>query len=162
MSLLRLDLATGAVTREYPGTFPSLYEIRWLPDGKRLVGWVSDNDSSRVVVVDQRSTPVSLDTLWAVAGAAVIGITVDPDGSGFISGRLEQDGRWQMMRFEFADPGHPVPLDLDGTYPVFSPDGRWLAYSETHTTEIWLYRFADGFRRPAFAGSPHGFPRDWK
>ena len=54
---------------------------------------------------------------------------ISPDGSVLVY-QVAQPGGTSMLYFRRADQleGHPIPGTLGGAQPLFSPDGRWIAF----------------------------------
>lgn len=167
LSLMRFDPASGTVAPELPEPIVSFFHLEWGRDGRHLFGLQGGNAKTVfLVALDLASSPAHLDTLRTIPSDLVSGPTVSPDGTGLIVSWTEPGGNsgvWHTERLEFTDPDHTTSIPINGYYPAYSPDGRWLAYTDAATQEAWLYRFADGYRRKAFTDdAPRLLIRDWK
>jgi Tol biopolymer transport system component len=119
-----VDTVTGEETAviERPG----VVGVDWSPDGSRLVIGVTDEegadpgvftmdpDGSNEELLFDRST---LEVAWSPAG----------DTIATYSQRVEPKDGYDLWLI--AMDGSGAQVLLDGSYPFWSPDGRWLAYT---------------------------------
>jgi serine/threonine-protein kinase len=135
------DLATGEPTRlttDGAASSPS-----WMSDGKRIV-------YSKVVGAGSELWSIPVDgtapasRLVAVPGIPLASAAV-PDGRSVIVAALSGDQTvTALVRIRLDGSGHTDTLTLssrDGVRPEdprVSPDGRWVAYLDRLTSEVWV------------------------
>ncbi len=135
----QLDLARDSLTRISYGSDD--LEAVWTPDGERIV-WMS----SRTGVYN---------LYWRAADNSSPEEAIMPSPQFQFAASVTRDGRsllfgqtgklsdvWMMP----MDTRKPVPLivtEFNETYPVVSPDGRWLAYSSDRSgrDEVYITSF---------------------
>jgi serine/threonine protein kinase/Tol biopolymer transport system component len=145
-----LDIARGAFTRVTFGTGDNHGPI-WTPDGRRLtftasplghryLAWKSADGSGAVERVATSDHPLNTGS-WS------------PDGRMLAFEEVHPDTGHDIWVFESDGERHQTPLlsaNFDERHPVFSPDGRWLAYTsdESGRDEVYVRSFpASGAKR---------------
>ena len=143
----------SAVARYYYSPFDHAINPAWTSDGRDLV-FVSNRDvahgSGDIVrmAADGTGTPRLLqreETSWHARP------DVSPDGARIVySSYLGR--QWQQLWLMPVDGGHPFPLtygDYDNTNPVWSPDGRTIAFisNRAGNTALWLIDAVSGEER---------------
>jgi serine/threonine protein kinase/Tol biopolymer transport system component len=122
------------VTNQMPEGWPL-----WSPDGRRLAG---TTPGSRPSVVLHDLEP---------SGAVGEGRMLEDNGRYAQAWSPQSDvlalARFPEFRIEFLGFDKPVnAAAFDGTFPAFSPDGRWLAYSsvQTGSYEVFIRSYPEG------------------
>jgi hypothetical protein len=117
----------------------------WAPDGKHLV--VSEGSSVWWVRADGAGEPQRLmeDTTQSI----VYGYSFSPDGLrlAYMSINSETSFDIWVLPLDVSDPDHPKPgkpepflrTKSSELEPVFSPDGRWIAYRSNESGVFELY-----------------------
>jgi serine/threonine-protein kinase len=142
------DLARGSATR-LPSPNGEAYPV-WTPDGKHIVcasgegiSWVrSDGSGQPQQIFESKNSPAP----WSLT----------PDGRRLAFHQSgEGTGRdiWTLP-LDTTDPDHPkagapelfLATKGNDVEPVFSPDGRWLAYTSSESTayQVFVRPFPEG------------------
>jgi Tol biopolymer transport system component len=105
--------------------------VDWLPDGRRLAfGVPSANMELRLLDVDTGDYQVS-----TVFDSWALDVGISPEGTtmAFVEGQATGAERVLMSDFERSEVNRVAQFDQRWilSYPVFSPDGNWLAISVT-------------------------------
>jgi eukaryotic-like serine/threonine-protein kinase len=112
----------------------------WRPDG-RAIAMTTWNSGKYTVVL--RNPDEGMNTN---SGQAVAGINTE-SGSWSPSGRLlaAQDFESDRIRF-ISFESHVDSLQIDGFFPSFSPDEKWIAYnySQSGQRQIYIRSYPDG------------------
>ena len=142
----------SAVTRYYYSPFDHAINPAWTRDGRELV-FVSNREVAHgtgdiVRIAVEGGEPRLLqreETSWHARP------DVSPDGARIVySSYLGR--QWQQLWLMPIDGGHPFPLtygDYDNTNPVWSPDGRTIAFisNRAGNTALWLIDAISGEQR---------------
>ena len=126
-------------------------------DGDDLAFWCEEavGDSEREGIWLAHTDGSGAPVLLVPGGVKPIGFTADGRWLLFSRNEVFTDGNTrpvpylQAVRPPDDGPHEPVPLEPDPgmTHGQFSPDGRWLAYSNdnesSETTDVYLRRFRD-------------------
>jgi serine/threonine-protein kinase len=135
-----LDLDSGSRTRVATRGVPFVYP-RWDPDGKHVIfSEFTPSGSSLAPLVRQSPTDSSRrDTLVAAAIAHM----PSPKGDRLaVTGWRGAPGLWLVPADQRV--GEAVPLIREpASFPSFSPDGRWLAYTQGGESEVYVIRVDD-------------------
>jgi Tol biopolymer transport system component len=112
----------------------------WSPDGGRLAGVVGTRSAASVVIHEVGPGGGVGEGIRLQHGVAAESWSPHGDVLSILVSL-------SPFRIGFVGVGKPVKVDdLDGLFPAFSPDGRWLAYVSTQagTYELFLRSFPDG------------------
>jgi len=152
-----IEVASGVATRvtsDGTASAPS-----WLPDGRRLVFKVAADEELRSVPVDGSEPPTGLGKVAGVTGAEPF-----PDGrsllvAGWKTGllRLWLDGSERVDTLLAASRG----AGLEPESPRVSPDGRWVAFFNSFTTEAWVRSVDDRTLLQVSTEGTNGNPVVW-
>jgi len=121
------------IANQSPEGFPL-----WSPDGRRLAGATAETPYRVILHNIERS------------GAIGEGQTIERIGrpaSWSQQGDLLALSLFAPRRIEFLGVSKPVNAPgLDGFFPAFSPDGRWLAFNSTQTgaNEVFIRSYPEG------------------
>ncbi len=167
--LATIDLGTLELTLRWSATaqdgFLDLASIAWLPDQSGILALAVQPQGVRVARLTFATG--ALDYLTDRIGQAIDpSFDLSPDGQVIAYSRV--DGRTRFITFDgSAAPGYPETLP--GTYPAFSPDGRFIAFTKRNATVptdlegIWIHRLSDGEEwRLLPADSPITILLDWE
>lgn len=141
----------------------SIGNLQWLPDQSGLVGNLYELPSVQMVHINPATgviTPITEPSPTDMTRT----LDVSPDGRTIAFNTNTGELRFITLSGGSA-PGYPT--GLRGLLPVFSPDGRLLAWSRfkdgsLDTDGIWFYRFSDGAMWRALPeGSPMTRVLDW-
>ena len=124
---------------------PSLYHPVWSPDGKQLAYRDTEGKTSTLRVHAADGSGEEEPFGGGVRGDVVEATDWSPDGR-FLAfdmtrfqGRYEWQTTLQVIGVGRAD--KPV-LNIDSAdFGKFSPDGHWLAYSDSHSGEVYVIPF---------------------
>jgi len=138
-----LDIRSGAWTRvnvaEEVSTNPRserFYKVAaWMPDGERLL--LAVDPGMLLVSVDGGDEPERF-PFAAIASAT----SVSPDSSAFLAAMQPRPGDWDIWRVPLTDQNAAelwlaTPSREDS--PIFSPDGRWVAYESNDSGRLEIY-----------------------
>ena len=157
------DLARGVTSRL---TFDAGNDSNpiWSPDGTQIV-FDSDRQGAQSLYVKDASGTGPTKALWS-CGDALIPNDWSHDGRFLAVDRLTKKESWDIWMLPMDGRGKPFPY-VAGPFieilPVFSPDGRYVAYmsNETGRFEIYVQQFpgpggkwqvsADGGLQPAWS-----------
>ncbi len=151
--LYRVGRAGWTDILEYPGFLEGL---DWHPDGRRLLTVVYDDvtpgqigeGTGRIAIIDIEAKTVT--PIGPVGERLPEDAVFSPDGRSIVYTRLNADNL-ELASIGF-DGGRatPLPPQLEGYRPIFSPDGRYLAYCKQVRIGInqlpvrFVRRLADG------------------
>jgi serine/threonine protein kinase len=162
-SIWILDLERMSMTRltlEWSNNFPF-----WTPDGTR-VGYLSSRAGARRLFWQAADGGAGLEPLTPARLPAAGRGSWSPDGRILIFGELSQGTGWDIWTQEMGGERSLRPFlqtPFNETNPMFSPDGRWVAYEsdETGRKEVYVLPYpgpgrkwrisADGGIRPLWA-----------
>ncbi len=140
------DLARGATSRL---TFSSAsdYAPIWSPDGN-VVAFTSERSGLPSLWKKRALGKGVAEELWA-PGSPVFANDWSHDGRLIAVSHLRPSGKWGVWIVPADGKSKPfafVADEFDDLLPVFSPDGRYVAYSsdETGRSEIYLRSFPSG------------------
>lgn len=163
MSLLLLDVETGATMR-FPEPGGTNYRsVRWASDGRTLLALTDHGGSDvlRLCRLDPDSGEVSV--IYEAPGRDVEAWALSSDANTLAT--IENDRGYAILRV--GPPGGERPV-VEGlprgvvSDPAFSPDGRALVFTASSPTEpgsLWLWR--DGSARPVWRVDPPPASIDW-
>ncbi len=132
---------TQLVTSENKNTFSPV----WTPDSRDLLYASSDGATIRRRHADGSGSA----ELVAHVPSGALMFAVHPDGKTLVlHGEATAQRRRGLLRFRIGSDSVPVPLLATTTgesFPAFSPDGKWLAYtsSESGRDEVYVRPFPD-------------------
>ena len=143
MNLYRTELATKKTTQL---THYSEYDIKWpslgdqaiiYENGGLLYAFDLESSETRTIPVTVASDEVAARAEFKGIGGAVNSIDISPAGA---RGLVEARGEVFTLPAEHGSPRNlsatPAAHELD---PVWSPDGRWIAYFSDRTGEYELF-----------------------
>jgi Tol biopolymer transport system component len=129
----------------------------WTPDGKHIV-FLQQAGAENAIWWIRSDGSGQLQKLFA-SKDTISGLSISPDGRHIAFSQLDASTRYDLwtLSLDLSDPDQPKPgapeLFLkepdDQRNPVFSPDGRWIAY------ESWVSSRMEILVRP-FPGSSSG------
>lgn len=128
----------------------------WTPDGRFIVfatpqgiRWIrADGGSEPQELLPGRSVVAAMPGSFDEDGTQLAFMEISGDGAGFwnlwTTAIRVQDGALRA-----SEPQLFLGTSFDERTPVFSPDGRWMAYSsnESGTTEVYVRAFPDDGRK---------------
>jgi serine/threonine-protein kinase len=140
-----LDIRSGAWTRvsveeqisRNAGSKRSYFVAGWMPDGERLVLAVAADPGMLLVAVDASESPEGFPfAIWWR------GTSVSPDGRALLTSTQGAALNWDIWRLGLtgeraAEPWLTTPA-LENA-PIFSPDGRWVAYDSNDSGRWEIY-----------------------
>lgn len=152
-ALWRINASGGVAERVTYGTGPEGHPS--LSKDGRLLAHATGNIHRRLVLIDRESGRENV-----LPGLEWWMPAIAPDGSKivFISFRSSSERNLWMLNLDRGNPSAPPSrlTEIDGvaSHPVFSPDGRWVAYYRIlqNKRDIWIV--------PAVGGSPVQFTAD--
>jgi serine/threonine-protein kinase len=137
-----LDMRSGAWRRvnvreevSTSGRFEQSYQVTaWMPDGERILLSV---DLGMLLVTVDGGEPHERFPFVAAGNASV-----SPDGSAFLAATQPRPQEWDLWRVALtgenaAEPWLATPSREDN--PIFSPDGRWVAYESNDSGQMEIY-----------------------
>ncbi|HEX9697906.1 MAG TPA: protein kinase [Acidobacteriota bacterium] len=136
------------------------WEPAWFPDGERIA--FQRNPGTPEIAI------VSSDGAGAPQTLVVFGTSpaVSPDGKHIVYDAVQIGGPGSdsISYLSVDPPGDPVTLvEAPGeqNWPVFSPDGRWVAYGsdEGGANQVYLTSFPDGVGKWQVSTEGGAFPR---
>lgn len=169
-----LDLATGATTPLL--TLPpdqGVGELAWLPSGEQYLMGVYRPATDRTEIrrfsrasSTATGTPVGGTDCWRINL-----MEVSPDGRQLIFLCSQVDSTnptpvysdtFRSIGLDGASPA-PLPIGFHSSGPVkFSPDGRFLAYTNPDDGRVWFLRLSTGERWRAFEAESRVEIADWR
>ncbi len=168
-----LDLSSGTVSpllRTPPGV--RLGEMHWLPDGEHFLADVYrvDNDVTEIrrfsrAVPFSAGTTIPGTTCWRVHS-----LTVSPNGRNLVFQCTQIiPGTPPSYTVAFKSIGldggqaPSLPEDFRSSGQVrFSPDGKFLAYTNVDDRRVWFLRLSTGERWRAVDSDAAGEVADWR
>jgi Tol biopolymer transport system component len=145
-----MDLARRTKTRLSFGPLYSNYPI-WWPDGKSLVYAYGANGNLNDILRQNADGTGGKEKLLETPGVFSIPGSVSPDGQYIAYSRLDpksKTGRdiWILPTTGDQKPYPLIASEFTDVSPVFSPDGKWLAYNtdESGRFEIYIQPFPSG------------------
>jgi Tol biopolymer transport system component/DNA-binding winged helix-turn-helix (wHTH) protein len=190
-----IPVTAGDPTMAKP-TAPSYFRASWLPDSTRVAFLANDGTRTTLQTADLTSRrPQPLLELRPVAAAAelrrsgvnpTLDFRLSPDGRELAFSEIDTTTGMPRLYVRPVDGGDAralSPPDHPETYPVWSPDGRWIA-TEVRTDEgslvgvraarggplrrltgglgqSWIHTWAPGSDRVLFAGQRGGVWNIW-
>ena len=157
------DVARGLRTRF---TFEPGEELapRWAPDGRSIV-YSSSRGSQQGLYRKQVEGTATEELLYA-SESIKVPTGFSPDGKLLAYAELGQDTNFDIWILPLTGDRKPYPF-LKTTFSeggaVFSPDGKWLAYSsnESGKTEVYLAPFPGPGRKWQVSAQGGGYP-SWR
>jgi hypothetical protein len=133
---------TAFIRKTFGGSHPAAV---WSPDGKKLIYWATAkpsvaNGEMKSAFTDGSGQPETL----VANDASLYPGSISPDGKTLLGDQVDA----------FAEPGHAFALSLEDSDPkpkllfgtqfnqrgaVFSPDGRWIAYTSNESGSDQVY-----------------------
>jgi eukaryotic-like serine/threonine-protein kinase len=137
------ELSRGTLTRLTSGS-GSVMAPSWTPDGQRLTFAMSSPGSTTGLFVRPADGSGPAEPLVTNAYTH-FNSCWSPDGKHLAFDEQRPDTGWDVWVLSVGQP-QPQPFvrtPANESAPVFSPDGRWLAYSsdETGRAEVYVQRF---------------------
>jgi Tol biopolymer transport system component/DNA-binding winged helix-turn-helix (wHTH) protein len=143
----------------------ALFDPVFAPDGRSIYYATGGPYVIRVPVSPATGESAGEPQPIATGGvAAVRHLSISGDGRRLVLAGLSlQSNLWDVSvspdTGEASGPPRPLTDDTSRrkTSPVFSPDGRWIAYTATRGgagTDIWVIHAADGRAQPVTIGDP--------
>jgi len=158
-----LDEGSALRLTHHPGTN---YRPAWSPDG-REVAFISDRDGRLAVYAVLVAGIAEPRLLVALDGEDIDEVAWSPDGDWIVYRAGQVDGDRDVyarrIRPDTMTMAISAEPDVDEWGPVFSPDGRWVAYSSRRTgdNEIWVRPFPDVSRGSRQVSSNLGIEPVW-
>ena len=157
------DVARGLRTRF---TFEPGEELapRWAPDGRSIV-YASSRGSQQGFYRKQVEGTATEELLYA-SESVKVPTGFSPDGKLLAYAELGQDTNFDIWILPLTGDRKPYPF-LKTTFSeggaVFSPDGKWIAYSsnESGKTEVYLAPFPGPGRKWQVSAQGGGYP-SWR
>ena len=116
-----------------------------------LAVWTRRNVPRDTANVGRFTIPAALNERANSLGLSTLGIS--PDGRTLVYAGLGADGQQQLMLRSLDDiTARPLPETTDATNPIFSPDGRWVAFIRSNQ----LFKIATDGTRPQMLASVPG------
>lgn len=149
------------VSRYYYSAFDHAINPTWTRDGRALV-FVSNREIAHGTG-DVVSMPIDGDAVPKVVHREETSWharpDVSPDGTRIVYSSYV-GGQWQQLWLLPLDGGYPFPLtygEYDNTNPVWSPDGRTIAFisNRSGNTALWLVDAMSGEQRQIEARQRH-------
>jgi Tol biopolymer transport system component len=137
-----LDLATNTLSRLT--TVGTVSWLEWAGDGRSVVYAAAGTNSRSGFWRQVASGGAPPELLFESSELSLSG-TVSPDGRSLIAMVLH-DNTWDLLRVDSGSDAVPyLASRANENAPVFSPDGRWLAYisDESGTSEVYVRSFPD-------------------
>jgi eukaryotic-like serine/threonine-protein kinase len=149
-----VDLARHTKTRITFGPQYSGYPV-WWPDGKSIVFNYGSSSAGDSLYRQKADGAGSKEKLLETPGIADIPFSVSPDGRYIAYMRRDPKSNasfdiWALPMFpDNSGDKKPFPVvatNFTDVAPAFSPDGKWLAYSndETGRQEVYIQPFPSG------------------
>ena len=143
---------------------PSLYAPRWSADGKQIAYRDTVGKKSRLLVHSADGSGQERQA-GGISDELVEPTGWSPDGRYIAFESTQFEGRWvwhsKLRVAQVEGMGKPVIEIEDAGEGVFSPNGRWLAYSEETSGEIYVIPFPGPGGRIAVS-SGGGFSPRWR
>jgi len=158
-----LDGGSALRLTHHPGTN---YRPAWSPDG-REIAFISDRDGHLAVYAVPVAGIATPRLLVARAGEDIDEVSWSPDGDWLVYRAGQEDGGRDVYARRIRPDTMTMVIsaepDVDEWGPVFSPDGRWIAYSSSRTgdDEIWVRPFPDVSRGSRQVSSDAGIEPVW-
>jgi Tol biopolymer transport system component len=129
-----LDVVRGSQTRIPTGAIPSYYP-RWMPDGRSIVFGEFAPSGNEVAAV-LRLAPTSGAVTDTLATAAIV-TDASPDGRHLVAVDWRgAPGLWMVSTDPRRDSA--VRIGEAGSFASFSPDGRWIAFTDRVQAEVFV------------------------
>jgi Tol biopolymer transport system component len=137
--LWNFDLSRGTKTRLTPG--PGSAEGVWQPDGQSVLLMSQAKEVSHIFRIKSDGTGV-LETVLETVRVAGLPSSVCRDGRYLAYTRVPIGSRpavWILPLTGDQKPFALVQSQFTNTYPAFSPDCKWVAYTSNETGQLEVY-----------------------